>query len=67
MDMGAAFAKGVRAEGHAPQAVICIDPLHAANSSPTPWTWSAAPPGTTCADYRTRAQPRRSRVPAGRC
>lgn len=29
MDMGPAFAKSVRAEGHAPQAVICIDPFHA--------------------------------------
>ena len=27
MDMGAAFNKSVRAEGHAPQAVICIDPF----------------------------------------
>lgn len=29
MDMGAAFNKSVRTEGHAPQAVICIDPFHA--------------------------------------
>ena len=29
MDMGAAFNKSVRAKGHAPQAVICIDPFHA--------------------------------------
>jgi transposase len=29
MDMGASFNKSVRAEGHAPQAVICIDPFHA--------------------------------------
>lgn len=29
MDMGAAFNKSVRAPGHAPQAVICIDPFHA--------------------------------------
>ena len=29
MDMGPAFAKSVRKEGHAPQAVICIDPFHA--------------------------------------
>ena len=29
MDMGAAFNKSVRADGHAPQAVICIDPFHA--------------------------------------
>lgn len=29
MDMGAAFNKSVRAQGHAPQAVICIDPFHA--------------------------------------
>lgn len=29
MDMGPAFAKSVRAEGHAPQATICIDPFHA--------------------------------------
>src|SRR5680860_563709 len=29
MDMGAAFNKSVRAEGHAPQAMICIDPFHA--------------------------------------
>jgi transposase len=29
MDMGPAFAKSVREEGHAPQAVICIDPFHA--------------------------------------
>jgi transposase len=29
MDMGPAYAKSVRAEGHAPQAVICIDPFHA--------------------------------------
>ncbi len=28
MDMGPAFAKSVRAEGHAPQAVICYDPFH---------------------------------------
>lgn len=28
MDMGPAFAKSVRAEGHAPQAAICIDPFH---------------------------------------
>ena len=28
MDMGPAFAKSVRAEGHAPQAVICFDPFH---------------------------------------
>ena len=27
MDMGPAFAKSVRSEGHAPQAVICFDPL----------------------------------------
>jgi transposase len=29
MDMGPAFAKSVRAQGHAPQATICIDPFHA--------------------------------------
>jgi transposase len=29
MDMGPAYAKSVRADGHAPQAVICIDPFHA--------------------------------------
>jgi transposase len=29
MDMGPAFAKSVRAEKHAPQATICIDPFHA--------------------------------------
>ena len=29
MDMGPAFAKSVRADDHAPQAVICIDPFHA--------------------------------------
>lgn len=28
MDMGPAFAKSVRAERHAPQAVICFDPFH---------------------------------------
>ena len=28
MDMGAAYAKSVRAEGHAPGATICIDPFH---------------------------------------
>lgn len=28
MDMGPAYAKSVRAEGHAPQAVICVDPFH---------------------------------------
>ncbi len=28
MDMGPAFEKSVRAEGHAPQAVICYDPFH---------------------------------------
>ncbi|MGI8684056.1 MAG: ISL3 family transposase, partial [Acidimicrobiales bacterium] len=28
MDMGPAFAKSVRADGHAPQAVICFDPFH---------------------------------------
>jgi transposase len=28
-DMGQAFPKSVRAEGHAPQAVLCIDPFHA--------------------------------------
>ena len=29
MDMGAAYSKSVRADGHAPQATICIDPFHA--------------------------------------
>jgi transposase len=29
MDMGPAFNKSVRADGHAPQAIICIDPFHA--------------------------------------
>ena len=29
MDMGPAFAASVRAEDHAPHAVICIDPFHA--------------------------------------
>lgn len=29
MDMGASFNKSVRAQGHAPQATICIDPFHA--------------------------------------
>jgi transposase len=29
MDMGPAYAKSVRAEGHAPQATICYDPFHA--------------------------------------
>jgi len=29
MDMGPAYAKSVRADDHAPQAVICIDPFHA--------------------------------------
>ena len=28
MDMGPAFAKSVRKEGHAPKAVICYDPFH---------------------------------------
>jgi transposase len=28
-DMGPAFPKSARAEGHAPQAVLCIDPFHA--------------------------------------
>ena len=67
MDMGAAFNKSVRAEGHAPQAVICIDPFHAVGSSPTPWTWCAAPPGTNCVSYRTRTRPSGSRAPAGHC
>ena len=39
MDMGASFNKSVRAEGHAPQAVICIDPFHGRQARPpTPWT-----------------------------
>jgi transposase len=29
MDMAAGYAKSVRADGHAPHAVICIDPFHA--------------------------------------
>jgi len=29
MDMGPAYAKSVRADGHAPQARICYDPFHA--------------------------------------
>jgi transposase len=29
MDMGPAYAKSVRAAGHAPQATICYDPFHA--------------------------------------
>ena len=29
MDMGPAYAKSVRAPGHAPQAMICVDPFHA--------------------------------------
>ena len=29
MDMGPAYAKSVLAQGHAPQAVACIDPFHA--------------------------------------
>lgn len=29
MDMGPAYAKSVRTQGHAPQAVICYDPFHA--------------------------------------
>jgi transposase len=29
MDMGPAYAKSVLADGHAPQAVACIDPFHA--------------------------------------
>jgi transposase len=29
MDMGAAYAKSVRADDHAAQAVVCIDPFHA--------------------------------------
>jgi transposase len=29
LDMGPAFNKSVRADGHAPQAVICTDPFHA--------------------------------------
>jgi len=28
MDLGPAFLKSVRAEGHAPQAVVCADPFH---------------------------------------
>lgn len=28
MDMGPAYARSVRAEGHAPQATICYDPFH---------------------------------------
>ena len=28
MDMGPAFRKSVRADGHAPQATICYDPFH---------------------------------------
>src|SRR5680860_563710 len=37
------------------------------SSSPTPWTWCAVSPGTNCASYPTRARPRGSRAPAGRC
>ena len=29
MDMGPAYAKSVRAPGHAPQAMVCVDPFHA--------------------------------------
>lgn len=29
MDMGPAFARSVCGEGHAPQAIICVDPFHA--------------------------------------
>lgn len=29
MDMGSAFNNSVRADGHAPQATICVDPFHA--------------------------------------
>jgi transposase len=28
LDLGAAFLKSVRADGHAPQAVVCADPFH---------------------------------------
>ena len=28
MDLGPAFLKSVRAEGHAPQAIVCADPFH---------------------------------------
>jgi transposase len=52
-DMGTAFNKSVRAEGHAPQAVICIDRSTPSNSSPTPWTPSGAMPGTSCATAGT--------------
>ena len=28
LDLGPAFLKSVRAEGHAPQAIVCADPFH---------------------------------------
>jgi transposase len=59
MDMGAAFLKS--ATHNALNAVRCIDPFHAVQLV------TDARPGTSCASYRTRTLPRRSRAPAGSC
>ena len=67
MDMGAVFNKSARADGHAPQAVICIDRSTPSSSSLRPWTSFAARPGTGTVNCPTRGPRRGSRAPAGRC
>ncbi len=46
MDLGPAFLKSVRAEGHAPQAIVCADPFHVVQLATTAmdevrrWVWN---------------------------
>lgn len=46
MDLGPAFLKSVRADGHAPQAIVCADPFHVVQLATTAmdevrrWVWN---------------------------
>lgn len=66
MDMSPAYEKSVRADGHAPQAVICYDPFHVVALALRPSTPSAANTGSNCA-ASTKTSPASSKAPAGAC
>lgn len=67
MDLGPAYLKSVRTDGHAPQAVVCADPFHLVKVAVTRSTRCAATCGNNSGAYPASVTRRRSRVPAGRC
>jgi transposase len=65
MDMGPAYEKSARVDGHAVKAIICYEPFHVVKLATDALDKVRRPSGRRYARCRTRRPPSASRGPAG--